>query len=97
MGEAGGVARNAAAALPSGVEKFGQKCANPSCLARSGAAGGQFMRCSGCKERRYCSQHCQVGRGSGLLCAPLRCWGQNAGGEWLRGCGERCLVRGAGR
>jgi len=59
MGEASSVARNAAAALPSSVDKLGEKCANPSCLTRSGAKGGQFMRCGSCKERRYCSQHCQ--------------------------------------
>ncbi|KAF5826034.1 hypothetical protein DUNSADRAFT_5295, partial [Dunaliella salina] len=59
MGEASSVARNAGAALPSNVDKLGEKCANPSCLTRSGAKGGRFMRCGSCKERRYCSQHCQ--------------------------------------
>ena len=58
--QAGGVARNSAAALPSSVDKLGEKCANPSCLTRSGTKVGQFMRCGSCKERRYCSQHCQV-------------------------------------
>jgi hypothetical protein len=72
------VARTSTVLLPSSVEHLGRKCDNASCLVREQAAGGRFMRCSGCKVRVYCSQHCQVGLPIGMSCIGF----ELAGGLW---------------
>lgn len=60
MGEDKGVARNADVQLESSTARLGRKCDNPSCLVRSGFGTAMFKRCGACKQRFYCSEHCQV-------------------------------------
>jgi hypothetical protein len=45
--------------LESNTELVGRKCDNGNCLAREGLGGVVFKRCGACKQRFYCSQHCQ--------------------------------------
>ncbi|MEW5299705.1 MAG: hypothetical protein WDW38_004240 [Sanguina aurantia] len=59
MGEETGVARGAAVELSSSSASMGQRCSNPTCLVRERLGAAVFRRCGACKQRRYCSAHCQ--------------------------------------
>eukprot|EP00873_Tetraselmis_striata_P019399 jgi/Tetstr1/439663/TSEL_028083.t2 len=59
LNEPGVVRTGGKVMLESNTELVGRKCDNPSCLVRDGLGGAVFKRCSACRQRFYCSQHCQ--------------------------------------
>eukprot|EP00878_Enallax_costatus_P020684 GHUV01021874.1.p1 GENE.GHUV01021874.1~~GHUV01021874.1.p1 ORF type:complete len:152 (-),score=23.56 GHUV01021874.1:2482-2937(-) len=61
LGEDAGVARfGPAVTLESDTAAAGRRCDNSSCLAVEGVGVQSFKRCAACKQRWYCSAHCQV-------------------------------------
>lgn len=61
LGEDAGVARSGpAVTLESDTAASGRRCDNSSCLVVEGAGVQCFKRCGVCKQRWYCSAHCQV-------------------------------------
>uniref|UniRef100_A0A383V8E7 MYND-type domain-containing protein n=1 Tax=Tetradesmus obliquus TaxID=3088 RepID=A0A383V8E7_TETOB len=60
MGEDSGVARfGAAVVLESDTAARGRRCSNSTCLAVEGVGVAAFKRCGSCRQRFYCSAHCQ--------------------------------------
>eukprot|EP00878_Enallax_costatus_P010175 GHUV01010621.1.p1 GENE.GHUV01010621.1~~GHUV01010621.1.p1 ORF type:complete len:104 (+),score=23.00 GHUV01010621.1:184-495(+) len=60
LGEDAGVARfGPAVTLESDTAAAGRRCDNSSCLAVEGVGVQSFKRCAACKQRWYCSAHCQ--------------------------------------
>jgi hypothetical protein len=62
LGEAEGVARSADVALESDTALCHRKCDNATCLQRDRVGGVALRRCSACRQRWFCSRHCQVGK-----------------------------------
>eukprot|EP00879_Flechtneria_rotunda_P017648 GHRR01018500.1.p2 GENE.GHRR01018500.1~~GHRR01018500.1.p2 ORF type:complete len:117 (+),score=42.56 GHRR01018500.1:288-638(+) len=60
LGEDVGVARlGGQVVLDSDTAVMGRGCSNPSCMAIEGVGTATFKRCGNCKQRYYCSVHCQ--------------------------------------
>jgi hypothetical protein len=61
QGEDNGVARfRAAVVLESDTAARRRRCSNATCLVVEGIGVAAFKRCGSCRQRYYCSAHCQV-------------------------------------
>jgi hypothetical protein len=77
LGEDTGVARfGAAVVLESDTAARGRRCSNSTCLVVEGIGVAAFKRCGSCRQRFYCSAHCQVScmswRAPSHAC--MQCW-----------------------